>query len=579
MNNHNHLKEHVLERISELANSKTNLPSLEYLDKFFLNYSRSDRLSFLNYDSHQFLFLIIAMHHEKFPDIALEDAWGSGFCFLEAPSKKIIEAFRLVSVMKDIDILDQFYQLLEDEDLSILDFFKKMVTSSLPQALALSSIKEVSDFYPELARFLVQDSELFLQVCGFLRNVDDLSIFEPFLTYLEILDSTFDCLLANNTEYDKHLVQLVDKVEQYFEKSYYNYLDKEKQWKNGRKLVKKTIVDYQQFLQKYTTLFHRKEVVQFEEMAALLADEDLKKEFLTEVFYHNQAEYSSIEEEYQQLKEHSLSRYVELFSQYKYAFTELPLQTQQSIRNIPYEECQSRLDMISQFKLQNLEAIATYLISCDKDKLMQISSFLNSQLLTSELLDDIYLTLRQEDKYEALLTNVNTITQTGIRLDKFHSQLDLLFTDPKVIAKNVKLLQDYGCRITSRKVEDFSMLANEDLLNKLDSFLEVGLENFIVTNPEILNVDQQLANRILICKMINFPFIENGEFVPTVLDPKKFFVSSDQVSSYVDFKPVDLETVDEEKLTDYSLLTYQYDHQLISKKRWERYQQQVIYQK
>ena len=146
-----------------------------------------------------------------------------------------------------------------------------------------------------------------------------------------------------------------------------------------------------------------------------------------------------------------------------------------------------------------------------------------------------------------LMTNIATIQKKGIRVDKFSSQLDVLFTDPTLLAENLKLLQDYGCRVNSRKVNDFSMLKEENLQDKLDSFLEVGLADLMISDPEILNADQNLVERILIFKVLGFSIIDSktGKLQSVILNSKEFFVDQNRLSTYVQFIPVDLSTVDE----------------------------------
>ncbi|HIT22057.1 MAG TPA: hypothetical protein IAB56_03650 [Candidatus Scybalousia intestinigallinarum] len=565
------LEKKILEQINLLSESENYPVELDYLDEFFQDYSGIHKFSFfLSHSLDQLLLVIVALHKEKFPCIPLEDASMSEFPFLNNPHKYILKSFHTVFIMKQLNVFDDFICFLEKGKTNFVSFFKEMVGKVLSNLNGQVESAELSQFFPDFSLLITKHFECFIPICYFLENitVDEFSIFDPFLK-----------LIGNSKEDDdKTPVALLQEVLDDFDQLYQQYIALERKWRVEVKQKRMMKNHYQNFLTRYSKLFKTKEITCFEELALLLPDDELRKEFLIEVFNHNDKDYTKLEQEYTRLNEHALSRYVELFSTYHYSFSDLTVELQKSVQDMPYDECKKRLSIISDFHLQSLEIVVTFLLHYDEGKLKNILSLLEKNILSVKNLNESYLLLCQDKEYMTLMTNIATIQKKGIRVDKFSSQLDVLFTDPTLLAENLKLLQDYGCRVNSRKVNDFSMLKEENLQDKLDSFLEVGLADLMISDPEILNADQNLVERILIFKVLGFSIIDSktGKLQSVILNSKEFFVDQNRLSTYVQFIPVDLSTVDENELVDQSPFVYRYGEKLISKKRWERYQKQKV---
>lgn len=568
------LEKKILKQINSLSKSENYPVELEYLDEYFQEYSENHEFSsLLDHPLDQLLLVIVALHKEKFPNIPLENASTSQFPFLDNPYKYVLKSFHTVLIMKKMGVFDEFLRFLEGGNPKFMDFFQSMVKKSLSNFQGQVAPDELSKFFPDFSLLLTKRFECFIPICYFLEYVeaDEFSIFDPVLFLIN----------DSKEEAPKTEVDYLQEVFTYLDDLYQQYVVLERKWRIEIKQKRALKSRYQNFLTQYSRAFKVKEVTRFEELASLLPDEDLKKEFLMEVFEHNDKGYVKLEREYTTLNEHALSRYVELFSKYDYSFSDLPLELQDLVQDMSYDECEKRLSIISNFHLQNLEAVVTFLSHCDEAKLKNILSLLEAHILSIDNLEKFYILLCQDKEYMTLMTNIATIRDTNIRLDKFQFQLDVLFTDSTLVAENLQLLQDYGCKITSRKINDFSMLKEEGLQDKIDSFLEVGLDNLVLSDPEILNADKELVERVLIFKMIDFPIIdsETGKLHSAILNSDDFFVNQHKLFNYVQFVPVDLATVDETKLVDQSPSVYRYKESLISKKRWERYQKQLVKQK
>lgn len=573
------LKNKILNNIEELSHIEDKDETrfrLDCLEELFQDYSSTDLLSCPSITTEQVLLLLILLYSDDFKEIPYDDddfdVRYSNLSFLEHSDKYVTKLFRVLHYMHDNQLIFSFLDVAgyDPSDLAKKLDFKKAIK------FLFKSLKDFT-LVVDLNYLLKEDADDFISACYLFKDLRDWSLLDPYFCCRNIYDEVEDKLDYNEA------VEIVQKFHHLFEPLYQSYLEEERKWRKNNKANKKQLGNYQTFLAKTDLAFKKKEIENFEELVSLLpaSNEELKKEFLLEVFHHNQKAYQDLEKEYQYLTEHDLSRYITLFHNYSLSFSEIPPTIQKEIQNLSYDECSRRLTLIIEMKLTNIKVISYYLIHCDCSKLKEINKWLDTYILTSDLLINFYDKLIQDDEYEKVKTNIQTLLDYHIQVGKFHHQFDLLFLDPNLFAENLKILDEYGCKIKSRTVKDFSMLCDQDLTEKIDSFMEAGLGDLVINHSEILNIDGNLVNRIYICRKLDFPIFdqETGLLREEILDKNLFFVPDIDIHQYGNFVPVDLATVDETKLVDQSPSVYRYEESLISKKRWERYQKQLVKQK
>lgn len=570
------LKNRVLEnmeKLSHMDNDRTRF-RLDCLEELFQDYSLNDTVSCPSINDQQVLLLLTLLYDDDFKDVPYRDDFDVkhfGISFLQHSDKYVTRSFNVLHYMHDRKLIMPFLEAggYVPSELDInLDFSK-----SLKFLLKNFDNPRIAlDFY----HVVKENADDFFSACFLFKDLSDWSYLDPYFLCVALYKELDQ---VDRITFDE-AVEITKKFHQIFEKLYESYLEQERTWKKNNKESKKQIGRYRDFLTKADLAFKKEEIENFEELVSLLPDDnvELRKEFLLEVFNHNQKEYKKIEEEYRRLSEHDLSRYITLFHSYSLSFSEIPQDIQKRIQDMSYGECSKRLDLIAKMKLVDIKVISSYLLYCDCHKLEEFNHLLEENILTSDLLTRFYSKLVQSEEYEKLKINIQTTLNYNIQMDKFHRQFDLLFMDTNLFAENFRVLVEYECKITSRKVIDFSMLSDQNLVEKIDSFMEVGLEHLVIHYPEVLNGDMHLVDRIWICKKLNLPVFDqkNGLLRRDVFDKNLFFVSDKNIHQYAKFIPVDLNDIDENKLSFYSKNLYQYEGQLISRKRWERYQKQKL---
>ena len=573
------LKNKILKNIEELLHLEDEDEArfrLDCLEDLFQDYSPTNSISCPSITTGQVLLMLTLLYSDDFKEVPYKvdgfDIRFTTLSFLDHSDKYVDKVFRIIRYMYDNQLIIPF---LETGSYDHNDSFKKLDFKKSIKFL-YKSLKDITLIF-DLNYVLKEEANDFISACYLFKDLRDWSLLEPYFRCENIFDE------AENNFNDDQVEETAKKFHHLFEPLYQSYLEEERKWRKNNKENKRQLGNYRTFLTKADLAFKKEEIENFEELASLLpaSNEELKKEFLLEVFHHNQKAYQELEKEYHYLSEHDLSRYITLFHNYSLSFSEIPQDLQKDIQALSYEECSKRLALITEMKLTDIKAISHYLIHCDCLKLKEINKWVDTHILTSSLLVDFYTKLIQDDEYEKLKINIQTLLSYHIQVEKFHHQFDLLFLDTNLFAENLKVLDEYGCKIKGRAINDFSMLENQNLTEKIDSFMEVWLADLVINHPEILNIDMNLVNRICICKELDFPIFDQktGLLRKEVLDKNLFFVSDSDIYQYGKFVPVDLTTVEESKLVDQFPWVYRYGDKLISKKRWERYQKQLVISK
>lgn len=412
------LKNKILKNIEELLHLEDEDEArfrLDCLEDLFQDYSPTDLLSCPSITTGQVLLMLTLLYSDDFKKVPYkEDGFDIRFTtlsFLDHSDKYVDKVFRIIRYMYDNQLIIPFLEAgnYDPDDSSKKLDFKKSIK------FLYKSLKNITLVF-DLNYVLKEEANDFISACYLFKDLRDWSLLEPYFRCENIFDE------AENNFNDDQVEETVKKFHHLFEPLYQSYLEEERKWRKNNKENKRQLGNYRTFLTKADLAFKKEEIENFEELASLLpvSNEELKKEFLLEVFHHNQKAYQELEKEYHYLSEHDLSRYITLFHNYSLSFSEIPQDLQKDIQALSYEECSKRLALITEMKLTDIKVISYYLIHCDCSKLKEINKWLDTYILTSGLLVDFYTKLIQDDEYEKLKINIQTLLSYHIQVEKFH---------------------------------------------------------------------------------------------------------------------------------------------------------------
>ena len=150
----------------------------------------------------------------------------------------------------------------------------------------------------------------------------------------------------------------------------------------------------------------------------------------------------------------------------------------------------------------------------------------------------------------------------------------IFISDPSIVQRNIEFLKAYSFDKSIIKGIDYRFLLNENLLEVLDLFIELGLESFLEEDLSILNYYKNI-NRIRAMKELNIPITSLDE-LKEILTTDQFLLSDEDIMKYVeqiDPTSIKMDDIPDEmpRLKQFeSTRTYNINGVILSKNRVQR---------
>ena len=235
-------------------------------------------------------------------------------------------------------------------------------------------------------------------------------------------------------------------------------------------------------------------------------------------------------------------------------------------------------DMITKLKsvgITNTKVIGEILQITDIETFNQVISFFVNNTLTSKITDITPMLFdKDSDEYKNLLVNTKMLKEQGINPRNFEETQIIFISDPSIVQRNIEFLKAYSFDKSIIKGIDYKFLLNENLLEVLDLFIELGLESFLEEDLSILNYYKNI-NRIRVMKELNIPITSLDE-LKEILTTDQFLLSDEDIMKYVeqiDPTSIKMDDIPDEipRLKQFeSTRTYNINGVILSKNRVQR---------
>ena len=276
--------------------------------------------------------------------------------------------------------------------------------------------------------------------------------------------------------------------------------------------------------------------------------------FLTFIREHNESYHDQLKEELEKLKQDSRVSIEALLNDYgipkdSYDFETLPKYSK--------EELETILKVISKLNITNEEKIRI-IKSTTLDRILSLKTFLDKELLLPEFVSSNTSILNEDSKeLDYLKENLELLKSYGIPSSIFLNSMSILLNDTSVIRNNIAILNSYNLLIPLSTTSDFRFLLSENLDSLIDKYLELGFEEYLESDLNLLNKKE--LERIEALKAIGMPINSREELESILNEDKVFFISTDEIKNYLPDETkyveepsevVSLEKLDEYKETD-----------------------------
>lgn len=308
-------------------------------------------------------------------------------------------------------------------------------------------------------------------------------------------------------------------------RGYYEYVSKEFSCK--KKTANKELGLYRTLEQKIVQAIQREEITDARKLISKIPDEEVRLKVLQLVYEHNKEYYEQLLAEYNELSQNSTIHYQRLLTEND---IEIDAQTimQNSVQNVK--------DMIAKLKsvgINSTKVIGEILQITDIETFNQVISFFVNNTLTSKITDITPMLFdKDSDEYKNLLVNTKMLKEQGINPRNFEETQIIFISNPSIVQRNIEFLKAYSFDKSIIKGIDYKFLLNENLLEVLDLFIELGLESFLEEDLSILNYYKNI-NRIRVMKELNIPITSLDE-LKEILTTDQFLLSDEDIMKYVE---------------------------------------------
>ena len=503
----------------------------KYAD-FFTDYNLNDVRNYDKVDTSRFFILYLhSVNPSKWSMEELETMVAKNKkLFQESDSivfRKLIDLARDIVEAGAADILRELSREPKRSHISIFQFIKSKRISEIAKK-SLENLKEEGYDLENLIDLIEKEDEDLchaLSLVSMFKESKEIKndIKEQMLEFAEennlspsdrVFQKTADKYMNLSVKKDE-VFKLFEVMQEYYKR----LLSKEK---SRQQQAKKGLKNYQQFENLFAKAIKSKEITNYEEIIESIASPQLRIEVLKFIYRHNLQYQQQLYTTYQSIFDDNTMPYKAFISRYSLSIKNLEALMTKSI-----EELEKMLKEISALNIQNKEQI---LEGSNLARISKLKELMKKGIITEEFLNkNSSLFQIEQPEYQNLTTNLAFLKEKRLAPLTIAKHRELLLIPAQTLSENYHTLEEYELPIDWDKIESANFLGSSDLEEKIDKLLELGYENILETNLELLNYSKEELERLEKLKILSFPLPETIEELNFVLSSKHFIIDNQEL--------------------------------------------------
>lgn len=257
-----------------------------------------------------------------------------------------------------------------------------------------------------------------------------------------------------------------------------------------------------------------------------LQNEELTTNILKAIYQHNQEYYTKIEKEYKKLTSMN-----ENYDQYLSLFNKFNLDKSRLEEYLHYDISQltkivEYLNKLNTFTTQEIQKMISINRLTDIESII---TFIEKGIISKKLIIDHKHTFI--NLCSLIVNNIGLLQEENINVSTIVEMNDYIMIKHQKFENVIGILKTYQLLSSLKNSHCFDFLLEEDLEKKIDLIIELGLEQYLETDLDLLNIDINLYKRVLLLNRLHIP-IENRKQLDNILY-NKFSISNDQLDEYI----------------------------------------------
>lgn len=278
-------------------------------------------------------------------------------------------------------------------------------------------------------------------------------------------------------------------------------------------------------------------ILNHQEIVSHIPNEKIKLEVLKYIYTSNLPYYKKLEETYHELTENSATKYQALLSD---AGISIEMCDMGRIMQNSISDVKDMLQIITSFDVKDKVEIVNILQSSSKAYLDSIVSFCKEGYFDLEFITSHPMILENPSFYDVISLNQKSMKEKGLNPLLLARDPEVWFQDSNVLRDNLNILERYQFLGSMSRASKYSFLGSEELEHTIDMILELGYEELLEQNTDLLNYDSKKWMRIYILKELNM-VPSDIDTLATVLQQEQFFVPEEKMKDYISNEPCKIE--------------------------------------
>ena len=548
----------------------------KYVD-FFTDYNLNDVRNYDKVDTSRFFILYLhSVNPNKWSMEELETMVAKNKkLFQESDSivfRKLIDLARDIVEAGAADILRELSREPKKSHISIFQLIKSKRISEIAKK-SLENLKEEGYDLENLIDLIEKEDEDLchaLSLVSMFKESKEIKndIKEQMLEFAEennlspsdrVFQKTADKYMNLSVKKDE-VFKLFEVMQEYYKR----LLSKEK---SRQQQAKKGLKNYQQFENLFPKAIKSKEITNYEEIIESIASPQLRIEVLKFIYRHNLQYQQQLYTTYQSVFDDNTMPYKTFLSRYSLSIKNIEALMTKSI-----EELEKMLKEISALNIQNKEQI---LEGSNLARISKLKELMKKGIITEEFLNkNSSLFQIEQPQYQTLTANIEFLKEKNMTPLLIGAHKELLLIPSQTLSENYQTLEEYEFSIDWTRIENASFLGASDLKGKIDKLLELGYENILETNLELLNYSKKELERLDKLKILSFPLPETKEELDFILSSKSFIMDNQELVDYSSInisnspkKYIRPELEDSLQALEYTKRTYKVGDNIFSKRK------------
>ena len=280
-------------------------------------------------------------------------------------------------------------------------------------------------------------------------------------------------------------------------------------------------------------------ILNHQEIVSHIPNEKIKLEVLKYIYTSNLPYYKKLEETYHELTENSATKYQALLSD---AGISIEMCDMGCIMQNSISDVKDMLQIITSFDVKDKVEIVNILQSSSKAYLDSIVSFCKEGYFDLEFITSHPMILENPSFYDVISLNQKSMKEKGLNPLLLARNPEVWFQDSNVLRDNLNILERYQFLGSMSRASKYSFLGSEELEHTIDTILELGYEELLEQNTDLLNYDSKKWMRIYILKELNM-VPSDIDTLTTVLQQEQFFVPEEKMKDYISNEPCKIESM------------------------------------